>query len=132
MKKLYRSRKDSVFAGVCGGLGQYLGIDSTLVRIFFVLATIFGKGLAVLIYFAMMIFVPRAPEGAEEVVSTEPFSMNRSAGLLIGGGLIILGFFLALDNLNISWLWWLHADLFWPILLILGGGFFLWRGLQRA
>lgn len=32
-KKLYRSRKDAVFAGVCGGLAEYLGIDSTIVRL---------------------------------------------------------------------------------------------------
>ena len=33
MKKLYRSRKDRVFAGVCGGIAEYLGIDSTIVRL---------------------------------------------------------------------------------------------------
>ena len=28
-KKLYRSKKDRVFAGVCGGIGEYLGVDPT-------------------------------------------------------------------------------------------------------
>lgn len=32
-KKLYRSRQDRVFAGVCGGIGEYFDIDSSLVRI---------------------------------------------------------------------------------------------------
>ena len=40
-KKLTRSRKERMIAGVCGGLAEYLGWDPTLVRIVYVLATIF-------------------------------------------------------------------------------------------
>ncbi|MCD6119318.1 PspC domain-containing protein [bacterium] len=58
MKKLYRSRKDKVIAGVCGGLADYLEVDPTLVRlIFIVVACINGVGL--LLYFVMMIVVPK-------------------------------------------------------------------------
>ena len=32
-KKLYRSTKDKVLAGVCGGLGEYFDVDPTLVRL---------------------------------------------------------------------------------------------------
>ena len=32
-KKLYRSKKDRVFAGVCGGIGEYLGVDPTVIRL---------------------------------------------------------------------------------------------------
>jgi phage shock protein C len=35
--KLYRSRKDRMLFGVCGGLGKFFGIDSTIMRIVFVL-----------------------------------------------------------------------------------------------
>ena len=35
MKKLYRSRKDRKIAGVCGGIGEYLGIDPTILRVIF-------------------------------------------------------------------------------------------------
>lgn len=38
-KKLYRSKKDRVFAGVCGGIGEYLGVDPTVIRL---LAVILG------------------------------------------------------------------------------------------
>ena len=36
-KKLYRSRKNKMLCGVCGGLGEYLGIDPTVVRLLVVL-----------------------------------------------------------------------------------------------
>ena len=44
MNKLYRSRTDRMLFGVCGGLGKYLNIDSTVIRIVAVLlAELFGK-----------------------------------------------------------------------------------------
>lgn len=41
MKKLYLSETDKKIAGVCGGIAEYFGIDSTLVRLAWVLASIF-------------------------------------------------------------------------------------------
>jgi phage shock protein PspC (stress-responsive transcriptional regulator) len=55
--KLYRSRTDRMLGGVCGGLAAYLGIDSTLVRLFFVLLAL-GPGIGVLVYIVMWILVP--------------------------------------------------------------------------
>ena len=45
MKKLYRSRNDRFFAGVCGGIAKYLGIDSTLVRLITFLLIVPGLSL---------------------------------------------------------------------------------------
>ena len=59
-KKLYRSRIDKMLGGVCGGLAEYLGLDSTLVRIFFVLATLFSKA-GGLLYLILWLIVPQAP-----------------------------------------------------------------------
>lgn len=59
-RKIYRSRKDSMIAGVCGGLGEFFGIDSTWVRLLFVLFFILG-GSTLLIYIIMWIIVPLAP-----------------------------------------------------------------------
>ena len=61
---LYRSKTDRMLGGVCGGLGNYLGIDSTLVRLFFVLMAI-GPGVGVLIYFALWIIAPDETQLAE-------------------------------------------------------------------
>ena len=59
-KKLYRSRNDKMLAGVCGGLGDFLGLDPTLVRLMFVLLAILG-GHGVILYLIMGIIVPPAP-----------------------------------------------------------------------
>lgn len=60
MKKLYRSKEDRKLGGVCGGIAEYFGIDSTLVRLgFAVLACMGGTG--VLLYVASAIIIPEAP-----------------------------------------------------------------------
>lgn len=56
-KKLYRSFKDRMIAGVCGGLADYFGIDSTWVRLIFLLFLLLG-GSAILVYVIMWIVVP--------------------------------------------------------------------------
>jgi len=56
-RKLYRSRNDSRIAGVCGGLGEYLEIDPTLVRLIFVLLALTG-GHGVLLYIILWLIVP--------------------------------------------------------------------------
>ncbi len=62
VKKLYRSREERMIAGVAGGVGDYTGIDPTVVRLLFVLAVVFG-GSGLLIYLAMLILVPEEPLG---------------------------------------------------------------------
>jgi len=61
-RKLYRSRKQRLIAGVCGGLGEYFGIDPTLMRLIFIVAGLFSGGLLVVIaYLIFMIIVPEEP-----------------------------------------------------------------------
>ena len=57
MKRLVRTRADSVLAGVCGGFGQYFNLDSALVRLLWVFFTIFG-GSGVLAYLVAVFIVP--------------------------------------------------------------------------
>ena len=55
-KRLYRSTTDRHIAGVCGGLAQYLGLDPTIIRLIFVLATLAGgPGLIAYIVLALVI-----------------------------------------------------------------------------
>jgi phage shock protein C len=61
-KKLYRSRTDRMISGVCGGLGKYLGIDPTLIRLVFVLLLLFGVGSGLILYIILMFIVPEEPE----------------------------------------------------------------------
>ena len=56
IKRLYRSRKDKRIGGVCGGLGEYLSIDPTLIRLIWVLLALSGVG--ILAYFIAWIIIP--------------------------------------------------------------------------
>jgi phage shock protein C len=61
-QRLYRSQRDRLVAGVAGGLADYFGVDPTLVRLAWLLATIFALGpLALLIYLGCWLIVPNEP-----------------------------------------------------------------------
>ncbi len=57
-KKLYLSDTDKKIGGVCGGIAEYFGIDSTLVRLALVLL-FFMAGVGILAYFVAWIIIPR-------------------------------------------------------------------------
>ena len=56
--KLVRRESDTKITGVCGAIGNYFGIDPTVVRILFVFASIFGVGSPILIYIVLSIIIP--------------------------------------------------------------------------
>jgi len=58
MKKLTKSQTDSKIAGVCGGLAEYFGIDSTLVRVIYLIFTFVGVGSPIILYFLLAIIIP--------------------------------------------------------------------------
>ena len=59
MKKLYLSDTDRKIGGVCGGLGEYFGKDSTLFRILFVLFALLSMGFGVIAYLLMWLVIPK-------------------------------------------------------------------------
>ena len=59
-KKLYRSSSDKMLCGVCGGIGEYFGIDSTLVRLIWAVLT-FAFGLSIFAYIIAAIIIPADP-----------------------------------------------------------------------
>lgn len=150
----YRSETDRMLGGVCGGLGNYLGVDTTLVRLFFVIL-FFGTGIGVLVYLALWIIAPSEStlnkdmtwkeslqdsgenfgERINNVGSEFTAAMRQphpKAGIIIGGSLIALGGLLFIENLGIPWLHWLDFDILWPVLLIVAGGMILIRRSQEG
>ena len=57
-KKLRRPRNGRMIAGVCAGLAEFFGLDVSLVRIAYTLATIISAFSGVIIYFLMVLIVP--------------------------------------------------------------------------
>jgi len=62
-KRLYRSHDDKRLFGVCGGIGRFLRIDATLIRIGFILLTLF-TGIPLLVYFLLALVIPKKPIGS--------------------------------------------------------------------
>ena len=126
MKKLYRSRKHSMIAGVCGGLGGYFGIDPTFVRLAFVFLA-FYHFLGVWVYLVMAILLPQAPpeyDESEIVVKPEERSQTTK---VVGGGLILLGLLALVSTFDIPWFGWMRLENVWPALIVLLGVLLLAR-----
>jgi len=147
MKRLYRSRKDALLGGVCGGIAEHLGVDPTLVRLVFAVLAL-ASGVGVILYLILWFITPRegeppaSPEqtvrsGTEELVerARELGQEVRQAvrvrdvsfAFAAAGILILLGVSLLLRNLGVGWTWWLRFEILWPLILVLIGVALLWK-----
>lgn len=62
-KKLYKSATDKKIGGVLGGLAEYMNIDSTVLRLLYVVLSVVSAGFpGILVYIAAMIILPEKPE----------------------------------------------------------------------
>lgn len=77
-KKLTRSRKDQKIAGVCGGFAEYLEIDSTLVRVIWLMLAFFG-GWGLFAYLVAWIVMPVAP-ASDAAHAVAPSTAPQPAG----------------------------------------------------
>ena len=77
VKKLYRSTSDRMIAGVCGGLGEYFDIDPTLVRLIFVLGTVFSFSALFWAYIVMLIVIPEEPVASQAIVDAPAASTEE-------------------------------------------------------
>jgi phage shock protein C len=68
-KRLYRSRKDRMLAGVCGGLAAYMGVDPTIVRLIFVVSVFVTFTTSFFLYLIFWLIIPEEPvSGVVDVV----------------------------------------------------------------
>ena len=65
-KKLYRSRRQKMVGGVCGGLAEYFELDVSIIRVLWVIGTIISAGVGILVYIIMLIVFPEKPEEIDE------------------------------------------------------------------
>lgn len=156
-ERLYRSRKERVIGGVCGGLAEYFGIDPIIIRIVAVVL-LFGHGVGLLAYIIMWIAVPEEPlehyyarfkkaQGTEGEAKPEgdvyyttpqnefagnaeytPYAPKKHSGGYIFGAILI-----ALGALFMLWQYIPDFDwkLFFPIVLIALGGLVIFSSLKK-
>lgn len=131
---LYRHPEDKIVGGICGGLGDYFGVDPILVRIMWVVLTLGTAGTGLLAYAALWLLLPvgtaKAGQRAPAALELNERNVGRAGLLLVAFGVIWL-----LANLGILpalWhvFWHVIGLVFWPALLI-GAGFLLLKN-QRA
>jgi phage shock protein C len=128
-RRLYRSRTNRTFAGVCAGIAEYFGSDPTAVRVLAVILAIFTAIFPLLIaYLVAAVVIPERPgELAEAPAAASTGSPLAGRGVLVFGGLLIAVGVLALINevFRVDW------DLLWPFLLVGAGAAILLAGLRR-
>ncbi|MFW5981749.1 MAG: PspC domain-containing protein [Halanaerobiaceae bacterium] len=154
-KKIYRSRKDKIIGGVCGGLAEYFDIDSTLVRLVFILLFLSPNGIGILFYIIPWIIIPEKPASLdddfqsngdenydEEVIleaevvddTTEEKNIHKDNSsvntekkhAIIGVVLIALGSLFLVDY----WMPRFHWERFWPLILVGVGVVLLLKGVK--
>jgi phage shock protein C len=122
-RQLRRSHSERVLAGVCGGLGQYLGIDPVLLRIAFVVLGL-ANGLGVIAYVVCWIVIPEERPG--QPIGPAPAARRETGRLVLGGALVVLGLVLLLDRLAPD-----IDELFWPVAVVAVGVAIILIGLRR-
>ncbi|MBK9291114.1 MAG: PspC domain-containing protein [Bacteroidetes bacterium] len=145
----YRSRINRIIGGVCGGLSERLNFDVSILRLIFVLLTLFGGG-GLLIYIVLWIIVPERPwelpgnsataDGSQSDSpkyepynkSYEPYAGPDASGnkmrLLLGAGLIFAGILFLMAN----FISWLNVRDLWPVVLIITGLALLFSQYQSS
>jgi phage shock protein C len=147
-KRLYRSTKDRMIAGVCGGLAEYFDVDPVIMRVLFVVITL-GAGVGIIGYIILWIVVPEgimviknnpekeasenpqseAEKGTEsypnfEVVSEEDYHKRKHGGrFFFAAILIIIGLMWFVDNVVPG----AYFEDLWPLILVAIGLLLLLR-----
>lgn len=129
-KRLYRSSSDRMISGVCGGMAEYFQIDSTLMRLIWVMFTLVA-GAGLLLYIAAILIIP--------LDASEPIKTSKSPAdsrTVWGVVLIILGVVLLVGFFNWHIFNWFHVDywgMFWPaVIIIVGIALILNSGRSRS
>ena len=121
--RLHKSTKDKIISGVCGGLGEYFRIDSSIIRIIWAV-TAFAYGTGILLYIVAAVIFPSEEyeKGAGDDSSDNIPSGDNSK--LIGVILIISGLLFLLGQFTP----FLDSKYVWPVLLIVLGLVVIVRG----
>ena len=135
--RLMRSTHDRILAGVCGGLAAYLGIDTILVRLAFLLL-VPASGLGLLTYLTLWGLMPEegtsgksagdiVQENVNQMGETLSQSVQRFGGqsqgpMLLAICFILLGLYFLLQNAG-----WLGGAMLGPLLLVALGIYVLMR-----
>jgi phage shock protein PspC (stress-responsive transcriptional regulator) len=158
-KRLFRSRREALLGGVCGGIAEYFDLDPSLIRLLLIL-TLFLGGAGLVVYLVAWVIVPENPqqqasplfernqrlkdEVLEELKRAGGELAERIEGSIEGLGegeggterrsAMVAG--VALIILGAAFLFrnfipWLELERFWPVVLIALGGVLVLSAARR-
>lgn len=116
-RRLTRSA-DRKIGGVCGGIGEYFGVDPTIVRIAFIVLAIVTIGPGGLLAYGILWAIMPAPDPSAPASNAPP----ANGALLLGIILVVIGVAAAFQGLQL--LWWMTSGIMrvgWPVALIAAG-----------
>ncbi len=146
MRRLYRSRRNRVIAGVCGGVAEYLNVDPVLVRLIAVLFLFVGGG-SLIAYILGIIIIPEEPRtvsnasGTSQEQNVAPpenaVKPGQAGGLVVGLILIAIGMIFLLRHIPFFnqfywWFWDMGWHFLWPSLLILLGLLLIFKATRNG
>jgi phage shock protein C len=128
MKRLVRSRRDRIIAGVCGGFAEYFQVDPVLVRVVWIFFTLFG-GSGILAYILAVIIVPE--EGTVPLSRFEETPLKKPSPSTWGIILVVVGLILLLQHgpmVRMVWhsFWGSGINLLFSLLIIAVGGYLIY------
>ena len=105
--KLYKSRTNKFIGGICGGMGEYLSIDATILRLIMVLLTFATSGILAVVYVVLCFIIPYPDEDRPESASYQKVSQtaektrinNAKQKKYLGYILIIMGTLMFVNKL---------------------------------
>lgn len=129
-QRFTRSALDRILGGVCGGLGEYLGISSWWVRFGFIGLIAFTLGAGVLLYFVLWLAIPEQTLADVYLLTHQPIRrVNPETLVLLGGGIILIG--IAVMALNVGVFDNANAEALLPFIVTLLGLALLAQQLGR-
>ncbi|HZK33294.1 MAG TPA: PspC domain-containing protein [Tissierellaceae bacterium] len=142
MNRLMRSKKDRVLSGVCGGIGEYFDIDSTIVRLVFLVLVFMSCGTALIVYLISSIIIPvddgiiYQDDSEYDVGKGEKYDKNektrKNTAIFLGIGLVLWGGYLLTSKLFPGLFRGMRQILkLWPILLVILGLYVLIQQKDR-
>ncbi len=149
--KLVKAEKDRLLFGVCGGLAEYLDLDSVFVRLAFALLSL-ASGLGIIAYVLLALLMPRTKDAAyvpanairqniesipgdtaqagrrigdvlrgEKAENSSPAPMSQPETHRTSVGIVLILTGVLILIINFGVLGWFNGAVFWPVLIIAVG-----------
>ncbi|MFT4009888.1 MAG: PspC domain-containing protein [Nocardioidaceae bacterium] len=134
VRRAHRSPEDRILSGVAGGLAEHLGVPTTWVRAFFILASLLG-GMGVMLYGGLWLVLPLgAPLGTRsgpdapgiEAASRQGRRPSRLRTARTDVGSVVALVAMGCGALLLGHVVWQGSFVFWPVVIVLAGVALLW------